>query len=89
MTSLGDVLAYEVDGFGGNYRMDDANVPSLLSLSYLGFLNASDPLYARTRKFVLSESNPYRFSGSQGSGVGSPHTGMVRNCICDRVLLSF
>jgi meiotically up-regulated gene 157 (Mug157) protein len=32
------MLAYEVDGFGSHLRMDDANVPSLLSLPYLGYL---------------------------------------------------
>ena len=32
----GTVWAYEVDGFGNALFMDDANVPSLLSLPYLG-----------------------------------------------------
>ena len=32
----GNVLAYEVDGFGNQLFMDDANVPSLLALPYLG-----------------------------------------------------
>lgn len=32
----GKVIAYETDGFGGQLLMDDANVPSILSLPYLG-----------------------------------------------------
>jgi meiotically up-regulated gene 157 (Mug157) protein len=47
------VLAYEVDGFGNGLFMDDANAPSLLSLPYLGFISASDPLYQRTRALLL------------------------------------
>ena len=31
--------AYEVNGLGSQYLMDDANVPSLMSLPYLGFLS--------------------------------------------------
>jgi meiotically up-regulated gene 157 (Mug157) protein len=47
------VLAYEVDGFGNALFMDDANAPSLLSLPYLGFISAQDPLYQRTRSLLL------------------------------------
>jgi meiotically up-regulated gene 157 (Mug157) protein len=68
------VWAYEVDGFGGQLLMDDANVPSLLALPYL----ASSPdaaLYARTRAFVWSSRNPWFFSGSAGEGIGGPHEG--------------
>merc|ERR1712232_24855 len=61
--SFGSVFAYEVDGFGSNYKMDDANVPSLLSLPYLGYLEKSDPVYQATRKLVLSQSNPFYFEG--------------------------
>ncbi len=73
---FGEILSYEVDGFGNRLYMDDANAPSLLSLPFLDCLPQSDPLYHRTRKFVLSGSNPYFFKGSAGDGVGSPHTGL-------------
>lgn len=71
----GRIFAYEVDGFGSHYLMDDANVPSLLSLPYLGFLKASHPVYRRTRHFILSGRNPYFFKGRAGQGVGGPHVG--------------
>jgi meiotically up-regulated gene 157 (Mug157) protein len=77
-TSQGAIWAYEVDGFGGQLLMDDANVPSLLGLPYL----SSSPdagLYARTRAFVWSERNPWFFKGSAGEGIGGPHEG--RNMI--------
>lgn len=70
----GTIWAYEVDGFGGQVLMDDANVPSLLGLPYL----ASSPdaaLYARTRSFVWSEQNPWFFRGAAGEGIGGPHEG--------------
>ena len=70
----GVVLAYEVDGTGGALLMDDANVPSLLSLPMLGWCDRDDALYRRTRAAVLSPTNPYWFSGATGSGIGSPHT---------------
>ena len=72
----GRVWAYEVDGFGNRHHMDDANVPSLLSLPYLGACPPDDPLYRRTRAFVLSPDNPYFFRGRAGEGVGGPHVGL-------------
>jgi hypothetical protein len=74
----GRVWAYEVDGFGNRHHMDDANLPSLLSLPYLGCCPVDDPLYRSTRRFVLSEDDPYFFRGSAGAGVGGPHAGMDR-----------
>jgi meiotically up-regulated gene 157 (Mug157) protein len=72
----GTVWAYEVDGFGNALFMDDANVPSLLSLPYLGCGTALDPAYVRTRRLVLSEDNPWFFRGKAAEGVGGPHVGL-------------
>ena len=70
----GDMYAYEVDGLGGTLLMDDANMPSLLSLPLTGGIDPGDPLYLATRAFVLSAENPFYYSGGHGAGVGSPHT---------------
>jgi len=56
--------------------MDDANVPSLLSLPYLGFVSNDDTIYNTTRTILLSANNPYYFCGKAGCGIGSPHTGL-------------
>ncbi len=70
----GKIYAYETDGFGNYNLMDDANSPSLLSLPYLGYCDRTDPLYQNTRRFILSDDNPYFYRGSYACGVGSPHT---------------
>ena len=70
--------SYEVDGLGNSVNMDDANIPSLLSLPYLGFCDKDDEIYSKARRFVLSEKNPWFFSGEQVSHIGSPHTGANR-----------
>lgn len=72
---FGKIYAYEVDGFGNSLFCDDANVPSLMSLPYLGLVNKEDPIYKRTRQFLLSENNPYFLKGKVAEGQGSPHTG--------------
>lgn len=74
---LGKVFAFEVDGFGSACIMDDPNVPSLLSLPYLGYYSASDPVYVATRKLILSEANPFYAKGRVASGMTSPHTGVL------------
>jgi meiotically up-regulated gene 157 (Mug157) protein len=71
-------FAYEVDGLGNGVHMDDANAPSLLALPYLNASAIDDPLYAATRRWVLSSDNPWWFEGAAGKGVGSPHTGPRR-----------
>ena len=71
----GKIYAFEVDGYGNYLMMDDANVPSLLALPYLGYLQANDNIYRNTRKFALSEDNPYFYKGTAGEGIGGPHVG--------------
>ena len=70
----GTIYAYEIDGFGNSSVADDSNVPSLLSLPYLGYCGRTDPVYLATRKLLLSAKNPYYYVGSVASGIGSPHT---------------
>lgn len=71
----GKVYAFEVDGFGNATFMDDANVPSLLGLPYLGCVEKNDPVYLNTREMVWSEDNPYFFKGKAAEGIGGPHIG--------------
>ena len=70
----GKIYAYETDGYGNHILMDDANVPSLLSLPYLEYCHEDDPIYQNTRRFILSEDNPYYYAGKKAKGIGSPHT---------------
>ena len=72
----GNIYAYEVNGFGSYNLMDDANVPSLLSLPYLNAVSSNDQVYLNTRKFVLSSNNPFFFKGTAGEGTGGPHAGL-------------
>lgn len=71
---FGDIYAYETDGLGHYNLMDDANVPSLLSIPWLNYADANDKIYQNTRKFVLSKKNPYYYEGTYARGIGSPHT---------------
>ena len=73
--NYGKIYAFEVDGFGNRLFMDDSNVPSLLSLPYLGCVENDDPIYQNTRKFVWSGDNPYFFKGKAAEGIGGPHIG--------------
>lgn len=72
----GKIYAYEVNGFGSYNLMDDANVPSLLSLPYLNAVSNSNPVYQNTRKMLISSNNPFYFKGKAGEGIGGPHAGM-------------
>ena len=78
---FGKVFAYETDGYSSHLLMDDANVPSLLSLPLLGFVNSSSPkeeweIYQNTRRMILSPANPYYLQGQAFSGIGGPHIGL-------------
>lgn len=79
----GRIYAYEVDGLGNANLMDDANIPSLLSIPYFGYAANTDPTYVATRRYILSPANPFLFRdelhGAEMSGIGSPHTppGMI------------
>lgn len=74
----GRIFAYEVDGFGSSCVMDDPNIPSLLSLPYLGYCQANDPVYRNTRKLILSKWNSFFAKGEVACGITSPHVG-----VCD------
>ncbi len=71
-----ETWAFEVDGYGNQLFMDDANIPGLLSLPYLGCCDISDPVYQNTRRRVLGDDNPYFFKGTAAAGIGGPHEGL-------------
>jgi uncharacterized protein len=71
---FGKIIPYEINGFGSFNLMDDGNIPSLLALPYLGCIDSKDALYLNTRKYLLSENNPFYFKGKAAEGIGSPHT---------------
>ena len=73
--NFGKIYALEIDGFGNALFMDDANVPNLLSIPYLGYTSYQDEIYKNTRKFSLSKSNPWFNEGKFAKGIGGPHVG--------------
>ena len=48
-----DFYAYEVDGFGQYNVMDDANLPSLLSMPYIGYCDKENERYQNTREIHI------------------------------------
>lgn len=71
---FGSVYAYETDGYGQYNLMDDANVPSLLSMNYIGYQGKEPIVTKNTREFILSDANPYFYKGKSAKGIGSSHT---------------
>ena len=74
----GRMYVYECDGFGNVALMDDAGLPNLVSLPYLGETPVTDPFYQASRRFALSTDNPYFHKSPIAEGVGSPHLGWGR-----------
>lgn len=67
----GKVFAFEVDGYGSHILMDDANIPSLLALPLLGFVDVKNEVYQNTRKMLLNKyGNPYYLTGQGFHGIG-------------------
>lgn len=75
---FGAMFAFEVDGYGSQNIMDDANLPSLLSASMMGYVNPRDEVYMNTRLFALSEANPYWAFGNVFNAIGGPHMGPTK-----------
>ena len=73
---FGEIYVYETNGLGSINLMDDANIPSLLSTTYLLSEWEQGPEYQNTRRFALSSSNPFFFKGKAAEGIGGPHVGM-------------
>ncbi|MGC1380118.1 MAG: glycoside hydrolase family 125 protein [Candidatus Baltobacteraceae bacterium] len=70
----GWMYVYETDGYGHDNMMDDANIPNLTALPYVGWCANDDPVYLDTRRFTLSFDDPYYYTGTYATGLGSPHT---------------
>lgn len=70
----GWTYVYETDGEGHILRMDDANLPDLLAIPFLGYQSSRNAEYLNTRRYILSPANPYYYRGRYASGLGSPHT---------------
>jgi uncharacterized protein len=72
----GKVYAFEIDAYGNHYCIDDANVPNLISLPYLGAVKLDDSIYQNTRRLMLSDLNPFYCRGNAAEGTGGPHAGL-------------
>ncbi len=72
--NFGKVYACEVNGMGDFTFVDDANIPSLISAPYIGYLKPDDEIYLNTRRLLLSKENKFYYEGKFAKGIGSPHT---------------
>ena len=68
------ISALETDGLGHHNVMDDANIPNLLAIPDYEYPFADEEVYQNTRRYMLSEANPYFYRGKAITGIGSPHT---------------
>jgi len=75
---LGAMYAFEVDGYGSQNIMDDANLPSLLSAPMMGYVSPRDEVYQNTRIFALRQLNPYWAFGDVFNAIGGPHMGPMK-----------
>jgi meiotically up-regulated gene 157 (Mug157) protein len=69
----GKLYAYECDGLGHTLLIDDAGMPGLTSIAYLGYGTLAAPLYQNSRRFAQSTDNPFFYQGAAAEGTGSPH----------------
>ena len=78
VTNYGIIYCYETDGLGNCSIMDDANVPSLLSIPIITN-KYNHTIYHNTRNYLLSKKHKYFYESSNVQnnnirGIGSPHT---------------
>ncbi len=72
-TAFGKIYAYECDGLDHTVAMEDAGIPGLITIPYLGYGTTEDEVYKSSRKFALSKDNPYFYQGKSVEGIGSQH----------------
>ena len=73
----GKIYAYEVDGFGQYNLMDDANIPSLLSLPYLGYRGDAEVIRNTRRLYFESRLTPITIGENFLWDWQSPHAGQA------------
>ncbi len=69
----GRMYVYECDGLGNTLLMEDANLPSLVSIPYFTPSLAGNPLVLGARAFAFSDEDPFWCRGTAAEGTCSPH----------------